>query len=310
MPRKLAPRPAAIRALFDHRGPAEVAGSVVGFVIYPVNGVEGIPARVLPVRPWAYLGFHAGNEHRDVMPGFADADAPTAIVPVGGVVDVVAATHHPPPGLVQRMEGESVPPIHGRRFTVRVAAGRLFGCLPGAQSQGPLMGTRPRVDHARSRGDLRLLLRRPRPRGFALDAAARLSSGRSVQAGDGNGHLGAAVAQAQDGSVPCRFLGRRPAAKAGLRDHEPAETLANLNEHARRPAHFWPPSSGSSGSDDSRRSRTTALADLCSVYAASRSRSCSSSGRSMVIRFMGSMIPEKTQTCSSASRCTVLEMAS
>src|ERR1035441_8264784 len=97
-----------IGALLSHSGPPEVAGPVAGFIIDAVKCEEGHAARVLALRSRAYLGFHVGNEGAHVVPGFVDADAATAPVPVARPVLFVAATHHRRVETVERVGVEAI----------------------------------------------------------------------------------------------------------------------------------------------------------------------------------------------------------
>src|ERR1035437_2002112 len=124
-----------IGALLSHSGPPEVAGPVAGFIIDAVKCEEGHAARVLALRSRAYLGFHVGNEGAHVVPGFVDADAATAPVPVARPVLFVAATHHRRVETVERVGDEAVPKGRRRGLPVRLAASGLLGSLPVAEAR-------------------------------------------------------------------------------------------------------------------------------------------------------------------------------
>jgi len=313
----------AIRHLLGHRGPPEVAGPVAGFIVDPVDCVERHPARVLALRPRPYRALDVCDENAHVMPGLMDADAAPAPVLIARPVSVVAAPHHRLMEAVERVDGKAVHIVHGRWLAVRLAAGGLLGRLPGAHAGGELAPCfRLGVHGLGFFAGLRLPPRGPAsgetalpvgpPAVSLLETAARLvPAGHQIR--QGHRDRLAAVTQA-DGCAPAERLGLR-AADTGVRalHHQLSESLSYLNEYpllSPLAAHFWPSPSGNSGSDDnSRRLRTTAPTDRCSVYAASRSRSCSSSGRSTVIRFMDSMISGIAQIRSYAPQCSIPEMA-
>jgi len=150
------------------------------------------------------------------------------------------------------------------------------------------------VHHAAPRGAERMA-RKPVPDAVLPLPAAAGPAGAAVQVGQRNRDYIPAVALT-DGGTPSRRLGRTDT-KPGIavQYDQPVESLSYLDEYPLLSSladHFWPSPSGSAGSVNASRSRTTALTDRSSVYAASRNRSYRSSGRSTLIRFMESMIPE------------------
>lgn len=223
--------PTAVSQLLLHGAPLDVARLVVPVVIDPVERVQRPAARVLAPRPRTDLSLHLGNEDAHVMPGFMDADAAAAPVLILRPFGVVAAAHHLPVHLVKRVGGKAVPEVHRRRFTVRLAPGCLLGRLPGPKSSGAFpafLGPRgPESRFLHPAGGLRRL----RCRSFPSQAAARLVPAAN-QVGQGDEDFRAAVTPAHGRAPACGLLRRLPDVQVRPGHLKPAESLADLHEHA------------------------------------------------------------------------------
>ena len=108
------PLPCLIKRMRVYAALVPARVPVLGSLIRPAD----IPFSVRPViipavqshawRPWPEQGFDVGHEQTDVVPSLADSDSAATPVRVLGEGRVVAALHHGPPRVIQRVVAESV----------------------------------------------------------------------------------------------------------------------------------------------------------------------------------------------------------